>query len=105
MSPSDASRSREEIARLGTEAIEHVVRPTLKPEDDGKFIAIDVDTGDHEIHANDCAAVKRLRDRRPTGEIFLARIGYPAAYLLRSPRPILPHANSSSTDSIASDSR
>src|SRR5262249_21557171 len=54
-------RTPEELARLGSEVFDRHVRPMLRPEDDGKFVAIDVDTGDHEIDEDDYAAVTRLR--------------------------------------------
>jgi hypothetical protein len=50
----------------------------------GKFIAVDVDSGDYETDSNDITAVDRLRQRRPGAEVWLARVGEPAAYRLRS---------------------
>ncbi len=68
MPATEPHRSPEELARLGTEAFDRHVRPKLRAEDDGKFVAIDVVTGDHEIDADDYAAVTRLRaaGRLPT---------------------------------------
>jgi len=76
----------EELARAGADAFDRHVRPLLRPEDDGKFVAIDVGTGDHQIDADDYAAVKRLRARRPSSEIWLGRVGQPAAYRMRRRR-------------------
>ena len=68
MPATESHRTPEELARLGAEAFDRHVRPTLRPEDDGKFVAIDVVTGDYEIDEDDYAAVMRLRaaGRRPT---------------------------------------
>ncbi len=52
----------------------------IRPVDDGKFVAIDVETGDYEIDEDDYAVIARLRSRRPAAEIWLMRAGYPAAY-------------------------
>jgi hypothetical protein len=52
----------------------------LLPDDDGKFVAIDVGTGDFEIDDDDYAAVMRLRARSPQAEIWLGRVGAHAAY-------------------------
>jgi hypothetical protein len=52
----------------------------LRPEDDGKFVAIDVETGDYEIDNDDYAAVARLRSRKPTADVWLMRAGYPTTY-------------------------
>ncbi len=76
----------EELARAGSEVFDRQVRPVLRPDDDGKFVAIDIDTGDHEIDADDYAAVKRLRARHPLAEVWLGRDGQPAAYRMRRGR-------------------
>ena len=54
--------TREEVARLGVEIFDRHIRPMLRPEDDGKFVAIDIGTGDHEIDEDDYAAVTRCGD-------------------------------------------
>jgi hypothetical protein len=77
-------RSPEELARLGSEVYEHRVRPMLRPEDDDKFVAIDVGTGDFEVDEDDYAAVSRLRSRRPEADSWLVRVGQPAAHRMRS---------------------
>jgi hypothetical protein len=73
-------RTPEDLARLGSEFFERRVRPILRAEEDGKFVAIDVDTGDYEVDEDDFAAVSRLRARNPTAEAWLGRVGHPAAY-------------------------
>jgi hypothetical protein len=77
------SRSPEEIARLGAETFDRHVRPELRPEDDGKFVAVDIGTGDYELDEDDYAAVSRLRSRCPSAEVWLGRVGQPAAYRMR----------------------
>jgi hypothetical protein len=56
------------------------VRPFLRPEDDGKFVAVDIETGDYEVDDDDHAAVSRLRARNPVAEIWLARAGRTTTY-------------------------
>jgi hypothetical protein len=73
-------RSLDELAKLGAEIFDRQVRPALRPEDDGNFVAIDVETGDYEIDEDDYAAISRLRSRKPTADAWLMRVGYPAAY-------------------------
>ena len=73
-------RTLDELASLGGDIFDRQVRPALRPEDDGKFVAIDVETGDHEIDEDDYTAVARLRSRKPAADIWLMRAGYPAAY-------------------------
>ena len=80
MPAAEPRRSLEELARLGAEAFERRVRPSLLPAADGKFVAVDVDSGNYEVDEDDYAAVTRLRTRLPAAEIWLLRAGHPAAY-------------------------
>ena len=86
MHAADERLSPEQLAQLGAEVFDRRVRPALRPEDDGKFVAVDVGTGGYEIDDDDYAAVTRLRARLPTAEVWLARAGYPAAYQIRHAR-------------------
>lgn len=79
--PTPAERT--DIGRLGREAFEQHVRPHLRPEDDGKFIAIDVDTGEYEIDASDYAATMRIHARRSGARVWLMRAGHRAAHRIR----------------------
>ena len=73
-------RSLDELGHLGGEIFDRQVLPALRPEDDRKFVAIDVATGDYEMDEDDYAAVARLRARKPSADIWLTRAGYPTAY-------------------------
>ena len=86
MSTTKPGRSLDELARLGREVFELRVRPSLRAEDDGKFVAIDVETGEYEIDADDYQAVARLRSRCPVADAWLMRAGYPAAYRMGAGR-------------------
>jgi hypothetical protein len=70
----------DELAALGKEIFDRLVRPNLRPEDDGKFVAIDVDTGNFDIDADDYTAVMRLRNRLPSADIWLMCAGSPTTY-------------------------
>jgi hypothetical protein len=70
-------RTLNELAALGGDIFDRRVRPALQPEDDGKFIAIDVETGAYVIDADDYHAVARLRAQNPAADIWLMRAGYP----------------------------
>jgi hypothetical protein len=76
----NASRSAEQLAIVGAEVFDRCVRPALRPEDEGKFVALDVASGEYEIDADDYAAVKRLRERVPAAEVWLARAGSRTTY-------------------------
>ena len=80
MPTTNPRRNLDELANRGGDIFDRRVRPALRPEDDGKFVAIDVDTGEYEIDEDDYTAVARLRSRKPAAEIWLMRAGYPTTY-------------------------
>ena len=63
MMTTNTPRALDELAGLGQEVFDRAVRPTLRPEDDGRFVAVDVDSGEYEIDADDYTAVTRLKSR------------------------------------------
>ncbi len=78
----DESRLAED-ERLAEEIYDRLIRPTLQPEDDGKYVAVAVESGDFEIDSDDYAATGRLLDRQPGAWLWLMRTGPSAAYRLR----------------------
>ena len=86
MPTTGSARSSEELARLGGEVFERCVRPSLRPEDDGKFVAVDVVSGAYEVDRDDYMAVTRLRARVPSADVGLARAGSPATCRIGSAR-------------------
>lgn len=73
-------RSPEEVARLGGQVFDRCVRPKLRSEDDGKFVAVDILSGEFEVDDDDYIVLSRLRKRIPNADIWLTRAGYRAAY-------------------------
>jgi hypothetical protein len=71
---------KEEFARRGQEVYERAVLPRLQPADEGKFVAIDIDSGEYEADRDDYVATERLLARKPDAQIWLARAGHWAAY-------------------------
>ena len=67
--------SLDELARLGDAAYDREVAPNVSAEDLGRFVAIDVETGAYEIHANSVTATDRLLRRRPGAQCWLTRVG------------------------------
>jgi hypothetical protein len=72
--------SPEEFSRRGQEIYDRVVRPDLRPDDDNKFVAIDIETNNYEMDFNDYTAVDRLLKRLPDAQIWLMRVGHRAAH-------------------------
>ena len=78
MSASPSPRySKEEFARRGNEIYERDVRPHLGAQDEGKFVAIDIETGAFEADADEIAASHRLLARYPEAQIWFRLIGSP----------------------------
>ena len=70
----------EEVESRGTAIYEDKIRHLVEPGETGKFVVIDVYSGDYEIDERDGAAASRLLKRRPDAMTWAARVGYPAAY-------------------------
>ena len=67
--------SKDEFAERGDAIYENNIRPNLTSGDQGKFAAIDIDSGGYEIDADELKACDRLRARLPDAQIWLVRIG------------------------------
>jgi hypothetical protein len=80
MSTRTARYSAEEFSRRGQDIYERVIRPSLRPEDEDQFVAIDIETGSYEIDRDDFTATERLLARHSDAQIWVARIGQPAGY-------------------------
>ncbi len=80
MSPNHAPGNSEELSRRGQEIYDRDVRPALRLEDEDKFVAIDIESGNYEIDRDGFTATERLLTRQPHAQIWLARVGQRAAY-------------------------
>ena len=78
--------SKQEFARRGEAIYERDIRPVVEPNNRGKFVAIDIETGSYEMDADEMAACDRLLARLPSGQIWIRRVG--SRYVRRfGPRP------------------
>ena len=59
------------------------IQSRVDPEDKGKFVVIDITTGDYEIDVRDAVATRRLLKRNPQAITYAIRVGYPTAYRIR----------------------
>jgi hypothetical protein len=75
MAPLKRRFSKEEFARRGDEIYDAQVRPHLKAEDEGKFAAIDIESGTYAVDADELAACDKLSARIPDAQIWLVRVG------------------------------
>jgi hypothetical protein len=80
MPATEQQYSKDELDRMEREVYERAVKPRLRPEDDGKFVAVDALTGEFEVDESELPAIRRLRARVPAAEIWLERVGEPTAH-------------------------
>jgi hypothetical protein len=67
--------SKEDFAERGDAVYENDVRPRLKSGDQGKFVAIDIESGAYEIDEDEREAGNKLRARLPAAQIWMVRVG------------------------------
>ncbi len=67
--------SKEEFARRGDEIYERDIVSHLGPDDEGKFVVIDIETGAYEVVRDEIVASDRLFARRPDAQVWLRRVG------------------------------
>ncbi|HEX9735613.1 MAG TPA: hypothetical protein VGG06_26935 [Thermoanaerobaculia bacterium] len=79
---SDTRHSSDEIAKRGQALYDRDIRDSLDASDRGKFLILDVQTGDYELDTNEIAAVKRARAKHPDATFYVLRVGRSAAYRL-----------------------
>lgn len=65
----------EEIARRGRELYEKEIRRLVEPEHAGRFVVVDVTSGDYEVADEDLDASERLLGRRPDAMLYGQPVG------------------------------
>ena len=71
--------SADEIVACGKAIYEQRLKSKLEPQNRGKFLVIDIETGDYEIDEDDLTASRRAARKRPDEARFGMRIGSPTA--------------------------
>jgi hypothetical protein len=74
--------SSDEIVRRGEEIYQRQLRDQVEAKHRGKFLVLDIETGEYEIDADEVAALKRAMARNPDGARYIKRIGYTTAHRL-----------------------
>jgi hypothetical protein len=73
---------REERARRGRALYEERIRPRVEAGNRGKFLVINLDSGDFEMDESDLVAGQKADARFGSAAQLMLRVGYPAAYYL-----------------------
>ena len=74
--------SPEEVESRGEDLYQQQIRPKVEAANRGKFVVIDIETGDFEVDEDDLQATQRALAKRPDAVLYGVRIGYPTAYTL-----------------------
>jgi hypothetical protein len=70
--------SKEELAQRGQVLYESGIRQQVETGNEGKIVAIDIETGDFEVDKNLVPATNRLFERHPAAQPWIIRIGHRA---------------------------
>jgi hypothetical protein len=77
-----AKYSPEMVEARGEEIYEQQIRRKVEPGNKGKFVVIDIETGNYEVDEDDLQATKRALAKQSDAVLYGLRIGYPTAYTL-----------------------
>ncbi len=77
----------EVVAIRGKEIYQQQIREKVEAEHKGKFLSVDIETGDYEIDTDDLSPTMRLLAKRPNAPIYSLRIGFRAAHRIGSKIP------------------
>ena len=80
-------RQIREISKTGKQLFDKL-DPQLREQYQGKFVAIDTDSGDYFIGDTTIDADKKARAKYPGKVFYVGRIGYPAAIKFHGHVPI-----------------
>lgn len=81
---SGRAHDRDEIARRAKDLYEWRIREEVEAggANEGRFVAVDADSGDYDLADDALGASAALRRRRPGASVYLMRVGRPAAFRL-----------------------
>ncbi len=69
-----------EVASRGDAIYRREIRAKVEPKHNGKFLVIDIETGEYEMNGDDLVATKRLLAKHPNAVVYGLQIGFPTAY-------------------------
>ena len=72
----------DEVCDRAKQIYEERIKCLVEPEHNGKFIVIDIESGDYEVDEDDIVAEDRLEERHPGCPGHLLKIGCEAAFTI-----------------------
>jgi hypothetical protein len=74
--------SSDEIVERGQALYDQQIRDKVEPQHNGKFLVLDIETGEYEVDADSLAALERATAKHPDPALYLLRVGFPTAVTL-----------------------
>jgi hypothetical protein len=68
--------STHELVERGKALYEREIRSRVQPGDEGKYLVIDIESGDYEVDRDRLTASNRAAQKHPGAPLFAMRIGY-----------------------------
>lgn len=75
-----ARHANDQIVRRGEELYEREIRAQVEPQHKGRFLVVDVESGDYEIADTAIEAIDRAQAKRADAPLYILRVGYRTAY-------------------------
>ena len=72
----------DEIVQRGQALYDQQIRVKVETSHQGKFLVLDIETGEYEIDISELAALKRAKAKNPNAALYILRVGHPTAYRL-----------------------
>ena len=69
-----------ELVDRGRAYYDEHLRASLEPQHTGKFLALDVESGDYEVDEDEMAAIHRAQAKHPESLFCVLRVGHRAAH-------------------------
>ena len=80
-----ATLDPDELARRGQDYYERFLRAKLEPAHRGKFLALEVETGDYALGETTVDALDRAEAKHPDSVFYILRVGHRTAGRIGSP--------------------
>ena len=69
----------DEIVKLGQDLYDREIRRQVEANNNGKMLAIDVNSGAYALADDSLTAINELNDKKPQATIYVLRVGFPTA--------------------------
>lgn len=72
----------DEVRRQGDAIYAEQIRPHIEPQNAGKIVVLDLESGDYEMGEDDLTVSEIARKKHPNGILYVVRVGADSTYHL-----------------------